>query len=34
MGQEMAYRFQEMLIAELVDALKAYRRRLEPPRTE
>jgi TRAP-type uncharacterized transport system substrate-binding protein len=30
MGQEMAYRFQELLIADLVDALKAYRRRLEP----
>lgn len=30
MGQEMTYRFQEMLIADLVDALKAYRRRLAP----
>lgn len=29
MGQEGAYRFQEMLIADLVDSLKAYRRRLE-----
>jgi TRAP-type uncharacterized transport system substrate-binding protein len=31
MGQEMAYRFQESLMADLVQALKVFRRRLEPP---
>jgi len=30
MGQEMAYRFQESLMADLVQALRAFRQRLDP----
>jgi len=29
MGQEMGYRYQESLIADLVHALKTFRRRLD-----